>query len=205
MRLRTALRPLVPHFLKCIYYQRLLSRLAPEPDALRCRSFVREGDRVIDVGANIGAYTKLLSQWVGPGGSVHSYEPVPETFSYLRHNVRKLQLSNVTVHNAGASSSVSKASMIVPEGNFYRAAISQGGDRQIQLVRLDDEFALVGRVSFIKCDAEGHEREVVKGALKLIQRDHPIWLMETSNEGIVQRMVSLGYTATHLEHDWLFQ
>ncbi len=103
MKFRRAIRPLVPHFLKCLYYHQLLFRLSAEPDALRCRSFVKLGDCVIDVGANIGAYTRILSQWVGREGSVHSYEPVPETFSYLCNNVTKFGMANVIVHNAAVS------------------------------------------------------------------------------------------------------
>ena len=128
MKFRTAIRPLVPHFLRCVYYQRLLSRLSAEPDALRCRSFVKLGDCVIDVGANIGTYTRILSQWVGPEGSVHSYEPVPETFSYLCNNVTKFGMANVIVHNAAASSQHGEGKMHVPNSNFYRARLSSDGD-----------------------------------------------------------------------------
>ena len=71
-------------------------------------------------------------------------------------------------------------------------------------VCLDEEFSSLTRVSFIKCDAEGHERAVIEGAVKLIQRDHPAWLIETWDEAVIRRMREVGYTATKLEHDWLF-
>lgn len=205
MRLRTVLRPLVPHFLKCIYQERAVARLAPEPDALACRPFVKPGDCVIDVGANIGAYTNLLSHWVGRDGCVHAYEPIPETFSYLRNNVRKLGMSNVIIHNAAVSSRHGISKMRVPSGNFYRANISPDGDQSVELVRLDDEFARIeGRVAFIKCDAEFHEPEVIEGAIELIRRDRPVWLIETWSHDVIKRMVEFGYHATKLEHDWLF-
>jgi FkbM family methyltransferase len=204
MKFRTAIRPLVPHFLRCVYYQRLLSRLSAEPDALRCRSFVKLGDCVIDVGANIGTYTRILSQWVGPEGSVHSYEPVPETFSYLCNNVTKFGMANVIVHNAAASSQHGVGKMHVPNSNIYRARLSSDGDFPARLVRLDDEFSQLIRVAFIKCDAERHEKEVIEGALALIERDHPAWLIETWDDAVIERMKELGYEATKLDHDWLF-
>jgi FkbM family methyltransferase len=204
MTLRRFLRPVVPHFLKNAYQKRVLANLKSEPDALRCRCLIKTGDRVVDVGANIGAYTKLLSEWVGPEGFVHSYEPIPETCSYLQNNVRKFGMGNVVVHNAAVSSRPGEVKMCVPSSNFYQARISSGGDIPVKSVCLDEEFSSLTCVSFIKCDAEGHERAVIEGAVKLIHRDHPAWLIETWDEAIIQRMRELGYKATKLEHDWLF-
>ena len=66
-----------------------------EPDLHACRSILKTGDTVLDVGANIGVYTKFCSEFVGPSGRVISLEPVPETYSYLVGNVRALKLENV--------------------------------------------------------------------------------------------------------------
>ena len=44
------------------------------------RKTLSPGDVAVDVGANIGIYTQLLSRWVGPTGLVHSFEPSPENF-----------------------------------------------------------------------------------------------------------------------------
>jgi FkbM family methyltransferase len=159
---------------------------------------------VVDVGANIGANTKLLSEWVGIEGFVHSYEPILETCSYLNNHVRKFGMCNVVVHNAAVSSRAGELKMRVPGGNFYRARVSLEGDIRVSSVCLDKEFSSLTGVSFIKCDVEGHEREVIEGAVKLIQRDRPTWLIETWDEAVVRRMRELGYRATKLEHDWLF-
>jgi FkbM family methyltransferase len=205
MTIRRLLRPFIPVALRSRYYQILLARTPPESNAPFCREFVAAGDLVLDVGANIGVYTKLLSDWVGPEGSVNSYEPIPETFLYLRHNVEKFHLANVTLHNSAVSSRFGRTSMTVPNGNFYRASISPVGNRKIQLVRLDDEFAGSRRVTFIKCDVEGHEREVIEGATRLIERDHPVWLIETKSLAVVQRMTELGHLGIRLKQDWLFR
>ena len=127
MTLRRFLRPIVPHFLKNAYQKRVLVNLKSEPDALRCRYLINRGDRVVDVGANIGAYTKLLSEWVGPEGLVLLLsEPIPETCSYLQNNVRKFGMGNVVVHNAAVSSRPGELKMCVPSSNFYQARISSG-------------------------------------------------------------------------------
>jgi len=63
--------------------------------------------------------------------------------------------------------------MCVPGKNFYQARLSAEGSIPVESVCLDEEFSSLAGVSFIKCDAEGHEREVIEGAVKLIQRDRP--------------------------------
>ena len=52
-------------------------------------SFVRRGDTVLDVGANFGAHTIILSNLVGKKGAVLAFEPVSESFDALRENVRR--------------------------------------------------------------------------------------------------------------------
>ena len=54
-----------------------------EPEFHILHEFVSPGDWVIDVGANVGYYTKKFSDLVGPHGRVIAVEPVPETFSFL--------------------------------------------------------------------------------------------------------------------------
>src|ERR1700677_4742302 len=47
---------------------------------------VKPGMTAVDVGANLGLYSLLLAELVGPGGRVISFEPDPELFSLLREN-----------------------------------------------------------------------------------------------------------------------
>src|SRR5262245_25115059 len=47
------------------------------------REVVRPGMVALDVGANVGAYTMLLGQWVGPTGRVFAFEPAPNAFQGL--------------------------------------------------------------------------------------------------------------------------
>jgi len=66
-----------------------------EPDTEIMHALVGTGDMVLDIGANVGWYTYLLSKCVGPRGQVTSIEPVPPTFEILSHCVRALELPNV--------------------------------------------------------------------------------------------------------------
>ena len=42
------------------------------------RAAVRPGGVVLEAGANVGAYTMLFAQWVGPAGRVFAFEPDPD-------------------------------------------------------------------------------------------------------------------------------
>src|SRR4029450_161655 len=47
------------------------------------------GAVVVDAGANIGIYSRFLSRYVGPRGTVHAFEPSPENFQRLRAATRQ--------------------------------------------------------------------------------------------------------------------
>ena len=105
------------HAIKKVYYANLLKRFSEdwhEKDVRVVKQIVAPGDQVIDIGACIGAYTKFLSQRVGPGGRVYSFEPIPPTFEFLSNNVRKLGLRNVDLFDCAASDQEGSATMVVP-------------------------------------------------------------------------------------------
>ena len=49
---------------------------------------LKQGQTVVDIGANIGYYALLEARQVGPTGRVYAIEPVPENFATLNKNVR---------------------------------------------------------------------------------------------------------------------
>ena len=57
------------------------------------------GDCVVDLGANIGAFTVLAANIVGQSGRVYAYEPNPEAFIRLQENVNLNNLQNVECYN----------------------------------------------------------------------------------------------------------
>src|SRR5438477_13063030 len=62
------------------------------------RKILFQGAVVVDVGANIGIYSRFLSRCVGPTGLVHSFEPSPDNFRRLCAATR--DLSNVRLTQA---------------------------------------------------------------------------------------------------------
>jgi FkbM family methyltransferase len=150
------------------------------------RAFGREiaaGGVVLDVGANLGAYTMLFGQWVGAGGRVFAFEPAPEARRGLERHVALNGLGDRIVVRPEAMAAA-------PGVAWFRAAGPQGDNR---IVRRDSrgseadpggiEVATTSidafcrernvRPDFIKVDVEGAELEVLKGARDTIAAAGP--------------------------------
>lgn len=197
---RTAWK-ILPHstvqLIKKRHYLRLLRSplLEKEPDLRVVRYLVKPGDTVIDIGANIGVYSKILSELVGPEGHVYSIEPFPSTFEILCYNVRKLRLDNVEPINVAVSDSQAIVTMSLPYDSsgaetHYRASIVTDSPKKgktetvnVQATTIDSRFlSAPGTISFIKCDVEGHELACIKGAAKFLAQSKTAWLIEVSGE-----------------------
>src|SRR5438128_7943415 len=103
----------------------------PEPEYKLLSQWIKPGDWVLDIGANVGHYTKRLSELVGDHGRVIAFEPVPTTFHLLAANVQLFEHSNVTLINAAASDKLGIAGMSMPVfstglTNYFQASISCG-------------------------------------------------------------------------------
>ena len=187
-------------FVRSVHYQYQLKHYptAREPDLQGCKALLHPGDTVLDIGANIGVYTRFCSEFVGPTGQVHSLEPIPETFSYLARNVRAIGLKNVSCYNLAASDRDQEhATMSMPDyttggANIYEARLADDGDIPVKTARLDTLFPHLSP-QLIKCDVEGHELACINGARDLIARSHPRWVVEVSKPETFALLASLDY------------
>ena len=179
--------------LKRIHYVRALASFS-EVEVAVIKELVVKGDRALDVGANVGWYTRILSELVGESGRVYSIEPIPETFALLSYCVKKLHLSNVETFNYAVSDKDGIVRMEIPKyggggDNYYQSRIVEGGSGEgalrshaVESRSIDSLFpAAETRISFIKCDVEGHELAVARGAENVTRRSFPAWLVEVSS------------------------
>lgn len=133
---------------------------------------LREGDVLIDVGANVGYYTVLGSKRVGPTGRVVAIEPIPSTIALLKRNIAANGCHNVdVVEMAVWSLHGVRVSVRVPSRFFGQAAASAeptGAQRcgcfWVETTTLDRVCAPFGRIRVLKLDTEGSEFEILKGA-----------------------------------------
>lgn len=173
-----------------------------EPESHRIRDWVKPGDWVLDIGANIGNYTVAFSQAVGPRGRVLAFEPVPTTFQLLSHHVSLLRDSNVTLMNVAVSDRFATITMDIPRfetglENLYQARISEKGALSVVSVAIDS-LAIDHPVRLVKIDVEGHELSVLSGMRHLIERDRPLLIIEGDLPAYGEMLSPLGYVADRL-------
>ncbi len=156
------------------------------------QKMVGEGMAVIDVGAHIGIYTLLASSRVGPNGRVFSFEPTPSTFELLRENVgRTAYRPWVTLHQNAVSDKAGRLSFAISKDSSRNNSLffDAGAERQeiveVETVVLDQVIPEGQRIDVVKIDAEGAEPAVVRGMVRILERNPDIQLfMEYAPEHI---------------------
>ncbi len=169
---------------------------------------VKQGDKVIDIGANLGYYTCPLADLVGEEGRVYAVEPVPVIFSVLKRNVgkrRNVELLNYALGEECrtiemANDSVASAGYFGTGRNFVsEGELSKDAVRfTAQMQRGSELFGAMEQIDFIKCDIEGYERVVLPELRPLIEKFHPTVLVETDGESrqqMIAMFTELGYSA----------
>ncbi len=153
------------------YYDLPIVRLIQE--------LLKPGMTFIDVGAHVGQYSLLASGLVGMEGAVHSFEPEPDTFALLAHNVHRNGLRNVhTVRCALAKTSQDVALYVARPDNIGQTSLRQpdnfsGVKVNVQCRTLDDyvEEHGIDAINLIKIDVEGAELDVLLGARHVLSRN----------------------------------
>jgi len=185
---------------------------------------LQQGHTVIDCGANIGVISFYAAAIVGPTGRVVAVEALTDNARLLRISAALNGFDHVEVHNGAVGD---RAGSLVID----TAAGSNGivGGRLDELIKTTDPAVLamrtisptltldslaesIQRVDLIKLDIEGAEGLAVAGALRLIERDRPIVLLEYSPELLARvsgvegvdlliGFATIGYTINILDSD----
>ena len=201
--------------LKKLYFSYQIKKnnfVSDEKEFTKLKNWVHADDWVIDVGANVGHYTKKLSEIVGSEGRVIAFEPMMATFELLASNVAKFSTDNVTLLNVAASDSSTMQGMLLPKfdtglDNYYMAKITTSSPSfQILCISIDS-LDLPNSVSLVKIDAEGHDLKVLEGMKATITKDHPVLLIEESSMEIERFLTNFGYTSERLHgsHNKVFK
>jgi FkbM family methyltransferase len=158
------------------------------------------GTDILDIGGNIGTNSLMFSDF----GPVHVFEPI--FHEIVTKNVNQNQVWNaVKVHPYGLSSTETETDIYIPKKDgdktnyggcsLHPNDVQHSSDAvRIQLKKLDDVYK--GKPSVIKIDVEGHELEVLKGALNTIRTHRPAIFIESfdiKTSQIPELFTQLGY------------
>src|SRR5262249_21649006 len=139
------------------------------------RSLLVPGMNVADVGANIGYYTLMFAQVVGPKGRIVAIEPCPDNLPELKLNVERNKLRNVEI--------IPKAVGNEQKEIGLRSGINSGvvRDETTPAYSVEQDLLdniITGPIDFMKLDVEGYEGFALEGAQRILSKYRPTVFLE---------------------------
>jgi len=130
----------------------------------------QRGDVILELGAECGTETVMLSRLVGPTGRVIAVEASPRTFGFLRRTVEANRLRNVELVNAAVTDR-SGTVTITDTSSLSNHVVEDGGGVPVPSVTVDGlvaSYEMTG-IDLLKMNIEGSERLAVLGMRRSAQ------------------------------------
>ncbi len=135
--------------------------------------FVDEKDTFLDIGANFGFYSVLVSAISDGKATVVAFEPVSRIFEVMQQVIRKNNCSNIHLYQAALSNIDGESTITINVDQMavntldsvVAQTIKNSKAEIVKTVRLDTYVKenKVGRICLAKLDVEGYERAVLEG------------------------------------------
>ena len=132
--------------------------------------YLKPGDTVVDVGANIGDLALTASVLVGAGGKVYCIEAHPRTYRFLRNNVALNKFTNMDLLNLALGDKDSEIRFSDMRDDDQNRVSENGSGIAVKMMRLDDVSIPEHSVELLKIDVEGYEKFVLEGARRTLER-----------------------------------
>lgn len=160
----------------------LIEGLAVNTPAIQLLELISEtGACIMDIGANIGLVSIILSRLVGKNGHIYAFEALPATAELLQRNINRNRCENVTVYTYAVSNRCGEITFY--EAGPGKSEVSSirprpGNSITVPTIMLDAMMPKLSRVDIVKIDVEGAEYLV----LDLLVIVH-IWLSKSQIYG----------------------
>lgn len=172
------------------------------------KALIREGQTVLDVGANIGVHTLFFSTLVGGHGKVISCEPSKANQRALADNIVLNGFTNIELlpYALGLKDETLYLNSNNDDKNPGAFSIAAGGNEAVVCKQGDALLSSMGidKVDFIKVDVEGYEWFVLQGLQQSIQSMRPKIMFEF-DDNYQQRAHKEGTDLLNLIRSWGYQ
>jgi FkbM family methyltransferase len=176
--------------MRCTFRAYALRHIHEEHTTELFKKVIREGDVVVDLGANLGYFTLLAAKLIGKRGRVYSFEPEPRNYHYLLKNIELNGYDNVSAMQKAVSDRSGKVKLYVCAYDSGHHTINQyegikaynpnfAGDKkdfvEVATVTLDEFFeGMKQPISVIKMDVEGAEMLALSGMDRVVRENEDI-------------------------------
>lgn len=154
-------------------------------------SALQPGMTFVDIGANLGFYSLVGANLVGPQGHVHSIEPSRDTLKLLYDNIQRNGLANITVYPCAVGAEQLEQTFFVRRYMQTNSLFAQHIDSRYQenlpviasypvMVQPLDNL-VQGPVDVIKIDVEGGELEVLAGMARILAENPKLCIVTEWN------------------------
>lgn len=147
--------------------------------------FVKPGQTVLEIGANIGAHTMLLARAVGPEGRVYSVEPTEYARAKLNNNIAlNPELKDrITVLNYLVTHHSDEELRREIKASWRFAHYFRERDEEVvssPSISIDDMVARyeIGDIDILKIDIDGYDYKALLGAITTLENSHPLVFVE---------------------------
>jgi len=176
-----------------------------EPELKAFLHKLAPGSVVVDLGANIGAYTLRAARAIGAESLVFAVEPIPSIFQNLLENISINRFSNVVALNSAAGEASGVARLNLGASGYNASSIvrpESGESIEVDVISMDDilEKYDVKRLDLVKMDIEGAEAMAIRGMRSSLRRFRPLILFENNDEAREELRI-LGYEFGTYEAD----
>lgn len=186
------------------------------------RRLLAPGDMAVDIGAYIGDTTVPMALVAGSQGVVIGLEPNPYTFKVLEKNA-SLNPDLINIVSLPYAATAEEGEFIF---HYSDASYGNGGflsqiknkkhhhrfELKVQGIKLEDYLRAnyaeqLNRLSLVKVDAEGYDKEILKTITPLLEEFKPNLMVEcykrlnkTEREDLFDTITGMGYELFYLEN-----
>ena len=176
-----------------------------EPEIIFLKNILNNNDICFHIGASDARHSYVMSKLIGTG-QIYAFEPSSYSYSHLVLMTKLHRIKNIKTYHMAVSDQTGTVCLVTPEkstGHAGRSFAYITGVGRTDVKRLDieannvakeevksvsiDEFVSlndISKIDFIRCDTEGSEMLILKGATKTIKKYHPNLLVEIHSDAL---------------------
>ena len=180
-------------------------------------SRIKPGDRCLDIGANVGYFSLIMADLVGPAGKVTAFEPDTDNLRLMAANIARNDMAGrMSIHPVALGNSTGEAFLYLSDTNpgDHKTFLPSNEARRryaIRMACLDDMRDEVGDFSVVKMDVQGFEGFVLDGGRFLFNEQPRVTMItefcprDLRNSGygdtrMVDRLEEMGFSMAIIGH-----